>query len=202
MEEDRASVLNLLNALHAAEFIDDNQFSQAIDKLNTVRVPVSQLLLDAGSINEQDVAFVERARSLLERNLLTVEQLSVFMVAQRNSGIKLANSVSALESFVRPPVNRLTVPPLVNALIRAQLLGTSEVSQISMLVSTHPEIPVEEHLVNFFNAEQLAGIKLGAKLLATGEITESQFCVSMFDQMVSGKGFEQSLKERGWWPNQ
>lgn len=113
--------------------------------------------------------------------------------------------------FIRPtkaePVQLLNtqqitpkLPPLVELLREAQIIGAAEVQALVNQMNVAPEIPVQELVLmaGYVTDAQLKSLQLAEFLLSQGTISMAQFAVAMYDELTQGVRMAESLQNRGW----
>lgn len=92
------------------------------------------------------------------------------------------------------------LPPLVEMLREAQIIGPSEVQALNNQMNHAPEIPVHELVLRagYVTDLELKSLQLAEYLLSQGKITMHQFAVAMYDERTQGIRMAESLQIRGW----
>lgn len=92
------------------------------------------------------------------------------------------------------------LPPLVELLREAQIIGPAEVQALTNQMHIAPEIPVHELVLSagYVTDVELKSLQLAEYLLSQGKITMAQFAVAMYDERTQGVRMAESLQNRGW----
>jgi hypothetical protein len=106
---------------------------------------------------------------------------------------------SAVQMLKTEPIIA-SLPPLVELLKYAQIIGPAEVQALSNQMSIAPEIPVAELVLGagYITEAELKSLQLAEYLLSQKKITMAQFAVAMYDERTQGIRMAESLQVRGW----
>jgi hypothetical protein len=93
-----------------------------------------------------------------------------------------------------------SLPPLVELLKYAQIIGPAEVQALSNQMQMAPEIPITDLVLSagYVTEQEMKSLQLAEFLLSQGRITMPQFAVAMYDERTQGVRMAESLQVRGW----
>lgn len=92
------------------------------------------------------------------------------------------------------------LPPLVELLKYAQIIGPAEVQALVNQMQLAPEIPIVDLVLSagYVTEQEMKSLQLAEFLLSQGKITMAQFAVAMYDERTQGVRMAESLQVRGW----
>jgi hypothetical protein len=153
-------------------------------------------VLDAGYI-------LRKPRLRLSHDLIVVRNWLLSLRAIPADGtLDFIQPAKAAEPVVLHKTEQITpqLPPLVELLREAQIIGPVEVQALVNQMNAAPEIPVQELVLmaGYVTDAQLKSLQLAEVLLSQGKISMAQFAVAMYDEMNEGVRMAESLQNRGW----
>jgi hypothetical protein len=98
------------------------------------------------------------------------------------------------------PIVQQPLPMLIELLKAAQIIGSAEVQALTNQMRSFPDVPVADLVLSagYVTESEMKSLQLAEFLLSQGKIDICQFCVSMYDERLTGVRMAESLQVRGW----